>query len=296
MNQAKEQLLWDKIDAFPVLPTTINNVLAVTSDPEASANDLLQAILPDQSMCVAILKIANSALFGQPKKVSSIERAIMVLGFNEVQSIVLGKAVVGSFAEIKSEHQESVNQFWEHSFMCALAAKTIAENVGLPAGDFFISGLIHDIGKLVMLLSFQEDYVPEEWIVAFSSREKSIDENMIFSVEHGAVGSRLLKKWNFPENLLAAIEHHHEPFKAAKRRGYPLIIQLADFYAHVCANPEMKGEQSLEEVTNLFLPDLKAQWATCKLPWQEVVMESWFAWLKIEYDHGSSVMNILASK
>ena len=84
----------NQIDSFPALPATVNRVIEITGNPESSANDLMQAILPDQSMCIAILKLANSAFFGRPRKVASIEEAIVVLGFQEIRNIILTQAVL----------------------------------------------------------------------------------------------------------------------------------------------------------------------------------------------------------
>ena len=80
-----------QIESLPPLPITVSRVMEALADTDCSANNLVKAILPDQAMCMAILKIANSVLYGRPKRVSSLETAVMVLGFNEVQSIVLGK-------------------------------------------------------------------------------------------------------------------------------------------------------------------------------------------------------------
>lgn len=290
-----EQKIWDQVDNLPSLPLVVSNVLEVTSNSESSAKDLLQAILPDQSMCVAILKIANSALFGQPKTVSSIERAIMLLGFDEVQSIVLSRAAVNSFSSIPVQHKYTVNSFWEHSFACGLAAKTIAEHLNLSAGDFFMGGLIHDVGKLAMLLGLGDDYDPGMWMLGAGRPENFEDEKLMFGVDHGMVGARLLKKWNFPAKLLLMVAYHHQPRQCQKGQQYPLIIQLADFLAHLCNQPNLLEEASLGEIIHSYLPDLKRQWLEMKLPWQEVIMEAWLNWLSIETQHGGAVMSILAS-
>jgi HD-like signal output (HDOD) protein len=89
-----------QLERLPPLPITVTWVLRVTANPESSANDLMKAILPDQTMCVTVLRVANSALYGRPKKVASLEKAIVVLGFDEVRSIVLGKAVLTTFRDM----------------------------------------------------------------------------------------------------------------------------------------------------------------------------------------------------
>ena len=106
----------NQVDSLPPLPSTVSKVLAVTADPESSQDDLVNAILPDQAMCVTILKFANSAFFGIPRDVATMSKAVNVLGFNEVHNIVLGKAVLNSFKKIGRKNKKAITAFWYHSF------------------------------------------------------------------------------------------------------------------------------------------------------------------------------------
>lgn len=139
-DNGKYELIIQRIKSFPALPQTVANVLEVTNNPESSGSDLVQVILPDPAMCLTILKIANSALYGQSRKVSSLERAVMVLGFDEILSIVLSQAVVSSFQKVMRNNKSVAEKFWDHSFSCALAAKSIAEYLNFPSGQFFMGG------------------------------------------------------------------------------------------------------------------------------------------------------------
>jgi putative nucleotidyltransferase with HDIG domain len=282
------------INSLPPLPLTVANVLKVTMDSEDFADDLVKAILPDPTMCAAILKVANSALYGHSKEISSLHTAIMVLGFKEVQSIVLGKAAISTFREPLTQHQEEIGKFWEHSFTCGLAAKIIAENLGLATGQFFMGGLLHDIGKLVLFLAMPDKYLPVDRMISFSTEEHLADEKQKFSIGHDNVGGRLLKRWLFPENLILALEYHHYPQNAPILQGYPLVIQLADVMSFLCCNPQYLVGRSLVSVITEYLPDIETQWKNRKLLWNQVMIESWFAWLKIDQTYGSSIMHILS--
>lgn len=295
MDSAQKRRLLEIIDSLPALPATVNNVLEVTSNPESSAQDLMNAVLPDQSMCLAILKIANSALFGQQKQVKSIERAVMVLGFNEVQSIILSKAVVGAFSEYSQDYEKEIDSLWEHSFATGLAAKIIAEHYNLPSGDLFVAGLIHDVGKLIMFLTYIEKYDPSQWMADASSQEKMNQERDVFSQDHTMIGLKLLNHWSFPSMLLNAVRYHHDPEEIGKGMGYPLVIQLADYLAHLCDNLHLLEEESLNDIVLSGLPGIQDRWEKCGLAWDEEVLESWFAWLKIDKANGGAVMSILSS-
>lgn len=296
MTESRYDKIEQQIDSFPPLPATVTTVISITDNPESSVRDLIQAILPDQSMCVAILKIANSALYGRSEKVSSLETAIMVLGFNEVRNIVLGRSVVTTFGTLFKKNKIVIDQFWDHSFTCGLAAKTIAEHLSLSSpGQFFAGGLIHDIGKLAMLLTFPDEYSPAEWLTGFSSAEKLLAERQGFTISHDEVGSRLLKRWYFPEALLSAIEYHHAPQNAPKYKGFPLLIQLADLLAFLCCNQDLLADQELFATVPHYLPDFENQWCEQNLPWDSYTLEAWFAWVKIDRSYGSTIMNILSS-
>ena len=296
MTSAKYQEIARRIHSFPSLPATVVQVLSITDNPESTVQELIQAILPDQSMCVAILKIANSALYGRSEKVSSLEKAIIVLGFNEVQNIVLGRSVVTALNSLCRKNKAAIEQFWDHSFTCGLAAKTVAEHLGLSSpGQFFVGGLIHDIGKLAMLLTFPDEYLPANLLTGFSSEEKLQSERQGFSINHGEVGSLLLKRWNFPANLLSAIEFHHAPATAPLHKGFPLLIQLADIMAFFCCNQDFLAGHDLFNVIPIYLPNFEKHWCAQNLPWDSFTLEAWFAWLKIDHSHGSAIMNILSS-
>jgi putative nucleotidyltransferase with HDIG domain len=185
-------------------------------------------------------------------------------------------------------------KFWEHSFVAGLAAKIIAENLGLVTGQFFMGGLLHDIGKLVMFLALPDKYLPSVGMTSFSTKERLADERQSFSVSHDIVGGRLLRRWLFPENLALALEYHHCPEKAQTLQGYPLVIQLADILAFLCCNQEVIAGRSVVSVITEYLPDIETQWESRKLLWNQDAIESWFAWLKIDQGYGSSIMSILS--
>lgn len=294
MTESKAISIEQQLESLPPLPTTVANVLAVTNNPESSANDLVKAILPDQTMCIAVLKIANSVLYGRPKKVSSLETAVTVLGFNEVQNIVLAKAAVKAFHPIFKTHEIDLNVFWDHSFTCGLAARIIGEHINLPSGQFFVAGLLHDIGKLAMLLAFGRRYDTGRWLAGMSGDERLQQEKQHFSITHDVVGSRLLQRWQFPDNLITAVQYHHSSGEAEKLQGYPLVIQLADFLAHMYMETEKPDEHTLKAALATTFPGFQEQWRMMHLPWEDITLESWFAWLKVDRENGSGILDILA--
>ncbi len=95
----------------------------------------MQAILPDQMMCSVILKVANSAFFGIPRGGASIERAVVVLGYEEIRNIVIGKAILGSLPKLPKATRQTLGLFWKHAFTCGLAAKIMGVHLGISPTD-----------------------------------------------------------------------------------------------------------------------------------------------------------------
>lgn len=282
------------VDNFPALPATVNNVLTVTGDPESSADDLMQAILPDQSMCATILKIANSAFFGIPRKVSTIEQAVVILGFEEIKNIVLGKAVFNSFQHL-NHSREAIDLFWEHSFTCGLAAKTIGENIGQSASELFIAGLIHDIGKLAFVMAFPESYNLFNELSEPDHYRNIILEKEQFSTSHDEIGMRILKQWLFPEKLIMATGYHHRPEESPEYRSYPVIIQMADLLSLIYCNPDRLNSSDVTAIFNDFLPEARRLWHDNNLPWSTSELGLWYEQLVEFRTRDQGILDIMKS-
>lgn len=294
MSNPKPLSIAQQVESFPLMPITVSKVIEVTNNPESSANDLVKAVLPDQTMCITILKMANSALFGRPKKVASLESAVTVLGFNEIQNIVLAKATVEAFKQIPKKFKQDVEFLWKHSFTCGMSARIIAEHINQDSGQLFIAGLLHDIGKLAMILILEDRYESSKWVPGLSSPAKLDEEKDKFTLTHDEVGGRLLKHWQFPDMLIEAVNYHHTPVLSPREQIFPLIIQLADFFSLMCEHDETADEKTLKDALNTHLPDFEDHWRQQNLPLECISLESWFNWLKVDIRHGSDILDILA--
>ena len=294
METTRQELIKQHIDTFPVLPVTVMRLMEVTSNPASSAQDVVDVILTDQSLCLTVLKISNSVLFGRPHKVDSIRLAVSVLGFNEVQQIALAKALINSFSKIAKQHKAHIDKFWEHSFVCAMVARLMAEGLNVAPDGAFMGGLIHDIGKLIMLETFADDYA-EDWLLASSGRDMHEEELRIFSFTHDMVGGHLLRKWLFPENLIAAVEAHHGPDKATAGKEFAALIQVADLLAYYCCNQQLLGKDDIITVIYNSLPDIQSQWQCYGLPWETDAVKGWFNWLLNNYEQGCNLKEAFSS-
>lgn len=294
MNYTRSELINQHLDSFPVLPANVMRLMQVTRNPDCSVKDVVETIQSDQSLCLTILKFANSVLFGRPQKVDSVKMAVVILGFNEVQRIAMAKALFNSFSKIARQYKEIVDNFWLHSFVCGICARHIAKNQGVSSEIAFMGGLIHDIGKLIMLETFTDDYQPDIWMTGFSKEEKLHQELGTFSFTHDMLGGQLLRKWLFPESLISVVAYHHRPAGSAGEKVMALIVQLADFLSFFCCNQELPEEDDILLATHSFLPEIKSQWQLLGLSLTDEDIVEWFSWLLSNHDESSQLKQAFA--
>lgn len=292
-NQTQHPLLRE-IDTLPSLPVVVTQVLAITSDPESSANDLMKAILPDQSMCAAILKIANSAFFGFPREVSTIEKAVMVLGFDEIRNIVLGKAVFNSFKTLNRTNKADIETFWEHSFTCGLAAKIIAKDLGLPPSELFVAGLLHDLGKLPMLTNYAGNYIHLLKASGPLQFNSAMEEKELFSISHDEIGLRMLDRWLFPKDLVHAVGHHHFPEHSPGDPKKPMTVQMADILSQMIMPPKDITPNDIKIIIQDFHPEIVTLWSNNLLTY-ESKLDSWHENLLRSREDDAAILEVFTS-
>ncbi len=256
---AEQQIyeLVKKLNEFPSLPTVVVKVLEITSNNDSNLYDLLDVIKIDQAFSVSILKIANSAFYGRVRGVGSLKEAISVLGQKEIRNIVISKAMFNRFKDSKNSGVVDINKLWEHSFYCGLFAKIIAEELGKDGSDFFIAGLIHDIGKLIIYFELPDVF--EKISNAANNRlSDTFDSELkILGTTHDKIGAILLKKWLFPEQLVEAVMFHHNPFKTDNDNLFPILVNVADALAHFIEQNENEDleEERLKKLINSEIID-----------------------------------------
>jgi putative nucleotidyltransferase with HDIG domain len=170
-----------------------------------------------------------------------------------------------------------------------MAAGKIARDQRMNPDVAFMGGLLHDIGKLIMLETFADDYTPEQWMTTFSKAEMLYEELRMFSFTHDKLGGRLLQKWLFPENLISAVAYHHRPGEAGSERAFAQIIQLADVLSYYSCNKDLLEENDILTAVYTSLPDVQAHWHGCAVPLKNKVIIDWFDWLVDNQKHGSQL-------
>lgn len=230
-NASNISILTRGIQSFPTLPAVVVRILELTADPDSALEDFISMIQCDPSLTTTVLKLSNSALYGQVRKVSTLKQAISVLGINEIRNVVVGRAVFTSFKRIKSSTHFDIRDFWWHSFICGLSANILAKE-GPYSDDFFIAGLIHDIGKLVLITALPVSFLDIVKNNNEQAHEIFKQEERVFGISHAEIGMTLLKRWMFPDSLVVATGYHHRPENAEMQAHVAALIHFADILAH----------------------------------------------------------------
>ncbi len=194
---------------MPAFPRSVQQILQLTRDVNSSPKDLVRVIDHDPVVTVKILRVVNSAYYSLPKQITSINHAVVYMGFNSLKNLALSIAAIGMLPK-NSVPGFDAQQYLLHSLTTANIAKTLAARVdGADANDCFIAGLLHDFGKVVfaqfMPKEFQEALVMSDWgqVSLFESLRK------VIGTDHAVVGSMLVDKWRFAEPLVETIRHQY---------------------------------------------------------------------------------------
>ena len=252
------------VDKMPSLSTTVSKVLEICSRPDTVPNDLNRVIALDPVLAGQVLKLINSAYYSLMNKVTSLTRAIIMLGLNTVKNLALSTAIIRSVSKAKKSRALPIRAFWAHSIAVGVMAKLLAAGRGLSLAEreeYFVAGLLHDLGKIPIGDEYTEVLARVE-----TAQEPLVTvEQQVLGLDHEEVGAMIATKWKLNAVLTDAICHHHAPeLAAAAHRDLVATVALADFY--VCLF-------DIGDAGNRY-PDpsrLESLLAQCLLAWDDLV-------------------------
>jgi putative nucleotidyltransferase with HDIG domain len=209
----------------------ISELNQVMADPLATSNDVAQVVSKSPSLAAMLLKIVNSAYYGFPSKIDRISRAVTIIGTKEISGVALGICVMQAFRDVPKEVL-NMEAFIRHSLACGLVSRILAAmNNVAQTEQMFVSGLLHDIGKLIFHKYYPE-HAKASLDVGYSSDTSIFQaEKKIIGMNHATIAKHLLKKWNLPIELTGDIVHHHAP-SAAPHPEKAGMVHLADIISH----------------------------------------------------------------
>ena len=212
---ALECLIKDQDLKLPSAPAIAVRILEVVKRDDFTFGELSSIIQSDPALAGRIMKLANSGLYSLPRQVTSIDKAVSVLGVNALKNIALSFVLNKQFQGPRRERFD-YDWFWRRSITAAVAAELIATAIGYRSDETFITTLLQDLGILVMFACRPDDYLSVLDEKAVTGLPVTIVEKQVFGFDHQEIGAELLKSWQLPESICLPIRYQHEPSRAPK--------------------------------------------------------------------------------
>jgi putative nucleotidyltransferase with HDIG domain len=261
----KVQMVVSNIRNLPTPPIVFNQIQKAINDPNVSAAQIASILSEDPAMSVKVLKLTNSAFYGLSREVDSVKQAVVIIGLEAVKNLVLSASVLDMF---KGKHidQEYQERFWRHSLATGICARLIARRIqtrGMVDPDTaFSSGLLHDVGKMVLSCHLPKEH--KAFTEARATDPATMDwelENKVLGFNHAQVGGFLATTWNLPEKLANSITYHHVPTEQGLSDPITSFIHLANHIAKETfrddADSGPLGELNPEVMAYLQVDDAK---------------------------------------
>jgi len=220
-----------KIDDIDVMPGVMTEVMTLSKDPDSTVAEMEKVILADQALTTKVLRFANSAYYGYARKISTISKATILLGFDSIKSIALASSMSDLLSAPFTGYALDKNELWIQSQTCGLVSRYIAVTIGFPnPEEAYISGLLRDIGKTVLNEYMITEYKSVFDLVLNNKLSFCEAEKEVFGFNHSEIGAKMAEKWNLPSHLVEAIKYHHNPtyLESLDENKLVSIVHLGD--------------------------------------------------------------------
>jgi len=253
MDPAKaKNIIITNIKAIPTLPDRMHQVLTLLKDDNTSVKELAHFISSDQAMASRILQAANSIRFGFSRKIATVDRATVILGFKAVTSLVLGISVFDNFRLTKNETTIDLDELWKHSMGCAVAAHIISDKSGsVDRKTVLTAAILHDIGKVIMDRFFSREYAKTLYTVRNNGLSMAKAEENVMGFNHADAGGWFCDEIAFPSVLVSPISFHHNVDGVDKE--HELITSIVHIADNLCKRAQIGdgGDNNKNHAINL---------------------------------------------
>jgi len=221
-----------RVKDLPTLPSVYSALCDAIASPRSTAEVVARVIAADQASTLKVLKMANSAFFGMSGRIETVSRAVVILGFDEIRNMVLSSSVMDLFKKGKTLHRFHPRAFWAHSIAVGLITRMLGKRMGIVhLENFFVAGILHDIGKLFFFEFAEEVYVRTLRLVDEKDcfiREAELE---VMGMDHALAGSMVADQWRLPEPIRNAIHYHHFGMIGGEPDLLVASVHLADILA-----------------------------------------------------------------
>jgi len=226
------QQLLKNSGSLPSLPMVFHHIQRVVNDPDANIESIVEIIGEDPSLTVRLLRLANSSFYGFPQQVNTLNEAVRLIGLKQVRDLCFGSAIIHVFPKNKID-PDFLEHFWKHNISYGIAARLIAQFRGLKnIEQFFIAGLVHDIGKLPIAMNLPQEF--EKILAEVISEGKTMAEveRKFLTYDHTEVGGLILSDWKMPQPLIEVVQGHHD-FKKIEQGPIEIsVVHMANLLVH----------------------------------------------------------------
>jgi putative nucleotidyltransferase with HDIG domain len=237
------------VEKMPTFPQSVHRIIAICSDINFSTKELISVIEHDPIITLKILKLVNSAYFGLSKKITSIKHSVVYIGANTIKNVAMAITTIGILPK-KEQAGIERNKFLMHCLTTAALAKLIAREKGVPEAeltDYFIAGLLHDIGVILAAQLVKDEYRTVIELVNKHSIPLHEAEREVLGFDHAEMSAILVEKWKFPENLINCIRNHHRLHEIEN----PVMLERVIFVANQVSKTLDQDEPRLSQVEPL---------------------------------------------
>ena len=239
MKEDNIKKIMSKIKSFPSMPATGVKMLKMLQDPETTVDEIEDVLRHDPGLTVNVLKLANSAYFGIPTKISSVRQGILLLGLRKLIQLVVASCVNSVMDKPVPGYELPPGDLWRHSIAVSIAAEALVKDKNnINAEEIFTPALLHDIGKLI-LGNFVKEELEDIEKIANKGVPYVVAENMVLGTDHAQVGAQILTQWSFPRDVIEAVRWHHDPDYPKQVKASMDVVYLSNL---LCQSNGKGGE------------------------------------------------------
>lgn len=211
-----------EVKNLPTLPGIVLKLSQMAENPDTTTEQMGKEISKDHILAAKLLKLVNSAFYGFPQRISSLNTAIILLGFNVIKSLIISASIF----EIMEDQDV---ELWEHSLGCALISNVLAKRLGIKdPEEISTAGLIHDIGKVAIKMELPRESEQIRQLVQERRISTLTAEQEVLGLDHAEAGGWLARSWNLPDKLIEPVSSHHDPRLAREHQLAASVVHFSD--------------------------------------------------------------------
>lgn len=231
-NDARLDEIINSVPYLPPAPANVPALLDLLHKPNVDSEEVVKLIAYDPGLTTNVMRLCNSAYFGGASPANDLHEAVLRLGFNEVYQLVVAIASARMLAQPQKGYGIDSGELWQHSIVAAQAATLLALEQGDDQNVVFTAALLHDVGKIVLAHSLEDAY--GNLIKETEANQSALveAERKLLGVQHTEIGGRLLARWKFSAELVAAVWFHHDPQMAKPYQKLASYVYLGNMIAY----------------------------------------------------------------